>query len=329
MPAARPKILITMGCPAGIGPEIVLKALGHPEVYDWCRPEVVGDELLLKETAKRLGLPWPSVPIHSLTNLKGVRPGRPSAATGQASYLYVTWAARACLQGEAEAMVTAPISKWALSLAGVKEPGHTEILARLTGCTRFAMMMAGERLRVVLATIHLALSQVPQTLSLEGLGETICLAYEALRRDFAIDHPRLAVAALNPHAGEEGLFGDEEKRIIQPAIELARAKGIEASGPYPADSLFYRAAQGEFDLVVAMYHDQGLIPFKLLHFRDGVNITIGLPLIRTSVDHGTAYDLAGSGQADESSLLAAIKLAAIAARNRGRDVYGQDTSFQG
>ncbi|WP_456431204.1 4-hydroxythreonine-4-phosphate dehydrogenase PdxA [Thermosulfuriphilus sp.] len=318
MPDVKPRILITMGCPAGVGPEIVLKALAYREVYRWCCPEIVGDRGVLEETARKLELPVPGVPIHSLTNLRQIIPGQPSAETGQASYNYICWAVEACLKGRAQGMVTAPISKWALSLAGIKEPGHTEILARITGADRFAMMMAGEKLRIVLATIHLPLSQVARKLKVEKILETILLADEALRRDLAFIEPRIAVAALNPHAGEGGLFGDEESRLIEPAIFLARDRGVKVSGPHPADSLFYQAARGAFDLVVAMYHDQGLIPFKLLHFRDGVNMTIGLPIVRTSVDHGTAYDIAGTGRADPSSLLAAIRLASVAAQNRKR-----------
>ena len=211
-------------------------------------------------------------------------------------------------------MATAPISKRVLQLAGYPYPGHTELLAKLTHQRECRMMLLGKRLKVVLATVHLPLVQVAQELTRERVRVTLEMAYQGLRKYFAIPRPRLAVAALNPHAGEEGIFGREEKEIIFPAVQGARRQGIHADGPLPADTLFYQAVRGDYDAVVCMYHDQGLIPLKLLHFFGGVGLTLGLPLIRTSVDHGTAYDIAGKDKADPSSMKEAILLAARLAR---------------
>jgi 4-hydroxythreonine-4-phosphate dehydrogenase len=196
--------------------------------------------------------------------------------------------------------------------------GHTQLIAHLTNTEDYVMMLAGERLRVALVTIHCALSEVSACLDDDMIYKTITITSQALQLDFGLLTPRLAVAALNPHAGESGLFGSEEDEIIRPAIERARSEGCQVEGPFPADTLFHRAAAGQFDAVVAMYHDQGLIPLKLLHFSDAVNVTLGLPIIRTSVDHGTAYDIAGTGIADASSLKAAIRMAVKMAENRAR-----------
>jgi 4-hydroxythreonine-4-phosphate dehydrogenase len=204
--------------------------------------------------------------------------------------------------------------------AGYEFEGHTELLAHLTGTKDYVMMLAGDRLRVSLVTIHCALAEVPRRLSEALIVKTIGITYRSLERDFGIDKPKVAVAALNPHAGESGLFGNEDKTIVGPAVEAARDSGLRVEGPFPADTIFYHASTGQYDAVVAMYHDQGLIPLKLLHFSDAVNITLGLPIIRTSVDHGTAYDIAGKGVADPSSLIAAIKMAAkiVDARRRAQ-----------
>ena len=212
-------------------------------------------------------------------------------------------------------MVTCPISKLSLREAGYPYPGHTEMLAALTGAPRVRMMMAGDRLRVVLVTIHEPLGRVSGLLSTDTVRDCIEMTADSLRHDFGLRCPRIAVAALNPHAGEGGLFGDEEGRIIQPAV-VASADCGEVSGPWPPDTVFHQAAAGRYDAVIAMYHDQGLIPFKLLHFQDGVNVTLGLPIVRTSVDHGTAYDIAGQGKADPSSLAAAVRLARTIVANR-------------
>jgi 4-hydroxythreonine-4-phosphate dehydrogenase len=229
---------------------------------------------------------------------------------------YILIAVEMALKKEVAGMVTGPISKTALHLAGYHYPGHTELLAKRTGAADVAMMLAGGSFRVVLATIHCALSEVPERLTLDRLFRLFSLTCRALKHDLGIPEPRLGVAALNPHASEGGLFGDEEKEIIIPAVLEARGQGLLVSGPFPADTLFWRHSQGEFDAICAMYHDQGLIPLKLLHFMDAVNVTLGLPIIRTSVDHGTAYDLAGTGQAHPGSLKAAILMAAEMARRK-------------
>ena len=213
-------------------------------------------------------------------------------------------------------MVTCPISKALMHRAGHLYDGHTQLISHLTDSPEYVMMLAGERLRVSLATIHCALKDVPSILSEEMVYRTIVITARALVEDFGLENPNLAVAALNPHGGEEGLFGTEDEEIVRPSVKRARGEGFHVVGPFPSDTLFYKAASGQFDAVVAMYHDQGLIPLKLLHFSDAVNVTLGLPIIRTSVDHGTAYDIAGKGQADESSLKAAIKMAAMMVRNR-------------
>lgn len=345
-----PNICITMGCPAGIGPEILVKSLVHGAGSKYLdHLIVVGDAGLLQATLTSLGLSlqlqeiteggWGQrvegkVAVLPVTHLKpksdggDFSVGRPNAVTGKASYAYVKKALELCDTHGFSGIVTCPISKIGLHMAGIDAPGHTEILAEHTGTKRFAMMLAGDRLRVVLVTIHCALRNVAAQLSQEKVLEIISLTHEALQRDFGIDAPRIAVAALNPHAGESGMFGDEEERILAPAISEAIRHGMQALGPYSPDTIFYRAAQSEFHAVVCQYHDQGLIPFKLLHFKDGVNVTLGLPVVRTSVDHGTAYDIAGRGIADESSLNAAIEMAITMAVNRQRcrehgDVYGR------
>jgi 4-hydroxythreonine-4-phosphate dehydrogenase len=228
---------------------------------------------------------------------------------------YILRAVEAAEAGTVDAVVTAPINKRAMAMAGVDFPGHTELIAQRTGTPRVGMMLAGKTLRVVLVTIHVPIYKVPSLLTPRRIYDTILLTDRSLKERFGIPRPKLAVAALNPHAGEEGMFGDEEGQIITPALEMAGEYGIQVSGPHPPDTVFYQAAHGRFDAVICMYHDQGLIPFKLLHFEDGVNTTLGLPIIRTSVDHGTAYDIAGTGQADPGSLKAAIFMAAEQARN--------------
>ncbi|MFH1489563.1 MAG: 4-hydroxythreonine-4-phosphate dehydrogenase PdxA, partial [Pseudomonadota bacterium] len=243
-------------------------------------------------------------------------PGRPHIEGGKAMVSYIVKAVEMAGKGEIAGMVTCPISKALMQEAGYAYEGHTQLLAHLTGCEDFVMMLAGERLRVTLVTIHTSIRDVPGLLSVEKVLKTLSITSRAPESDFGIRRPRLAVAALNPHAGEGGLFGMEEEMIIRPAVESARRSGIEVEGPLPADTLFYKAAAGRYDAVVCMYHDQGLIPLKLLHFSDGVNITLGLPVVRTSVDHGTAYDIAGRGEADPSSLIAAVRTAVTMARNR-------------
>ena len=321
---SKPIIAITMGDPAGIGPEVILKALGQDEVRDSARFLIFGDANILHREAKDRDFNIPLIPIPEVSqaefpsngleiiNLGILSPtieyGRPSAASGGAAFKYIKNAALAALHGEVDAVVTAPISKEALKMAGHNYPGHTEILAELCKTSDYAMMLAGPHLRVVLCTVHVPYTKVPSMLSKELIFKTIRITHESLSR-YLGKSPRIAVASLNPHAGEGGMFGDEEARYIRPAVEEASSKGIDASGPYPPDTLFYWTSKGKYDAVVCMYHDQGLIPLKLLDFERGVNVTLGLPIIRTSVDHGTAYDIAGKGIADPSSMAEAVRMA--------------------
>ena len=324
---------ITMGCPAGVGPEIIVKALAHHRAGGSMPFVVLGDKAMLKRACKSTGLdhmaerirkwspgmePEPgAINVMPVTDLseRQVPWGRVTETTGQAAYACINEAITLCMEHKLAGMVTAPINKEGLRLAGVEFPGHTEILAHRTGTARYAMMLAGPRLRVTLVTIHCALKEVAPSLTTEKILELINTTHKALTDLFRIENPRLAVAALNPHAGEGGMFGDEESRIIAPAVVQAGEAGIEVSGPWPPDTVFHAAWNGSYDAVVCMYHDQGLIPFKLVHFDDGVNITLGLPIIRTSVDHGTAYDIAGTGRASASSMKAAMDMAAMFAQN--------------
>lgn len=330
-----------MGDPAGVGPEIIVMALTDGAVYDVCHPIVIGDQAVFSDTIARLGsmgLLKGGITINPvsiageakggpgtmdllpLSNLgpEGITPGRPVVSGGKAMVEYILQAVKMTAGNEIQGMVTGPISKSLMHAAGYKYDGHTQLIAERTHAKDYVMMLAGARLRVTLVTIHCALNAVPQLLSSEGIHKTIMITANALHQDFGFKRPHLAVAALNPHAGEEGLFGTEEAEIIVPAIRRARAAGVSVDGPFPADTLFHQAAAGRFDAVVCMYHDQGLIPLKLLHFSDAVNVTLGLPIIRTSVDHGTAYDIAGTGQADPSSLKAAVFMATQMAKNRSR-----------
>jgi len=300
-------IAISMGDPCGIGPEIVVRALAEPALAEDCI--VFGDAGVLQATATWLQLPVPPR-IEPVTRLQPLpRLGEPDAAAGDAAYRYIVAAARSARSGEARALVTAPISKAALQAAGHRWPGHTELLADLAGGAEVRMMLANDELRVVLVTVHLALRDAIDALDTKRILKTIAIADAGLRRA-GIAKPRLAVAGLNPHAGESGLFGREEIDIIAPAVEAARADGIDATGPHPPDTVFMQARGfARFDAVIAMYHDQGLIPVKYRGIDQGVNVTLGLPFVRTSPDHGTAYDIAGQGVADPASLLAAIRLA--------------------
>jgi 4-hydroxythreonine-4-phosphate dehydrogenase len=324
-----PLIAITMGDPAGIGPEIIIKTFGERKIFTQCRPLVLGDERILsyatrwmKATVviKRITGPEKGefkpgiMNLVSLTDLipEEIPVGAPQRKGGEAAYRYIKKGVKMAQAGTVDALVTAPLSKEALNAAGHPFPGHTELLAAMTGSEDQVMLLAGPRLRVALVTTHLSLREVPLALSTERIRRTIMITFQWLKEYFGIKDPKLAVAALNPHAGEE--------EIIMPAIKECRQEGITVAGPLPPDSLFYYAAQGKYDAVVSMYHDQGLIPLKLLHFRDGVNITLGLPIIRTSVDHGTGYDIAGQGMADPTSLINAILMAskmATAKKARG------------
>lgn len=331
--ATRPIIGITMGDPSGIGPEIIIKALNDSAIHEICRPLVIGDADILKQALILADRPLllnmvddpgrgkfqpdildildrPDVRIRNLV------PSIPSAENGFAMLDYINKGMELARQQRIHGLVTCPITKTALKMAGSEFHGHTELLAHGTGTRNFAMMLAGNKLRVVLVTIHIPLAKVPGLLTREIIQEKIRLTHLSLRKRFSIEIPRIAVAGLNPHSGEGGLFGQEEADIIQPAVQDSQQEGIVVQGPLPPDTVFYHAAQGKFDAVVCMYHDQGLIPFKLLHFRDGVNTTLGLPIIRTSVDHGTAYDIAWKGIADPSSLKEAVRMAAFQAKNQ-------------
>jgi 4-hydroxythreonine-4-phosphate dehydrogenase len=324
-------IAITMGCPVGIGPEIILKYFKNRKKLASSYPVVIGDIGVLQHTAHQLGIdvscsawkpndayPAETIPVYSVSelDLQNIQWGRPTRQTGQAMAAFIETAVKLCTQGEFDGIATCPISKLALQQSGYDYPGHTEMLANLTGARNFTMMMAGEKLRITLVTIHCSLRHSIEQLSVQAIFNRIRLTHSSLLKDFAIKNPRIAVAGLNPHAGEAGLFGLEEHVSITPAIEKARSEGLNVTGPLPPDTVFLKAVQGAYDAVVCMYHDQGLIPFKLIHFSDGVNVTIGLPIIRTSVDHGTAYDIAGKGVADFTSLAAATELAGKIASNR-------------
>jgi 4-hydroxythreonine-4-phosphate dehydrogenase len=287
---AKPRVAITTGDPAGIGPEIAARAAADPSVLDACEPRLYG-------------------PPDGASFDSGIL----SAAAGRAAYESIVKAVDDARSGRVDAIATAPVNKEAFRLAGLPWAGHTDLLAHLTGASDVAMMFYSDVLRVVLATVHVPLAEVPRALTIDGLERTIALTARELPR-FGVARPRIAVAGLNPHAGEHGLFGREEQTVIGPAIARSCERGILVSGPHPADTLFVRAQRGEFDVVVACYHDQGLIPVKLAAFGRAVNVTLGLPIVRTSVDHGTAFDIAGKGVADPGSMIAAVLLAANLAR---------------
>jgi 4-hydroxythreonine-4-phosphate dehydrogenase len=281
-----PRIGITEGDPSGIGPEISAKAAADPRVRAVCNPVLYGSD----DRARFV-------------------PGRLSAEAGRAAYEAIGRALRDAQTGVIAGMTTAPINKEALALAGLKWRGHTDMLAELSGASRVAMMFHAERLRVVLATIHVPLAEVPRLLTTDLLCHVMELTAQELPK-FGFFKPRLALAGLNPHAGEHGILGREEQTVLEPAVARARASGVDVAGPFPADTVFVRALGGEFDAVIACYHDQGLIPVKLVAFGQAVNVTLGLPVIRTSVDHGTAFDIAGRGVANPESMIQAVLLAA-------------------
>ena len=286
MSAMKPRVAITCGDPAGIGPEIAQKAANDLRVRDVCEPVVYGPPASARFT-----------------------PGELSAEAGRAAYDTLCEAVKDAQSGVVAAVATAPVNKLAFARAGLPWKGHTDLLAHLTGSPRVAMMFWSEPLKVVLATIHIPLASVTSALTRELVDDIIDLSSRELPR-FGIAQPRLAVAGLNPHAGEDGLLGHEEAKVLRPAIEAAQKRGIHIDGPFPGDTVFGRAVRGEFDAVIACYHDQGLIPVKLLAFGRAVNVTLGLPIIRTSVDHGTAFDIAGKNVADPSSMIEATLLAA-------------------
>lgn len=320
------KIAITMGEPGGIGPEVIVKALSYAEIRDYCVPVVIGNAEIMKDAVKLTRLPLKVKSISGLSESKptagiievldvktpsSFRKNVPSNNAGRAVVNYIKKAVELAMKKEVAAIVTAPISKESLKMAGCKWPGHTELLAELTETKEFAMMFVSDKLKVILATIHTPLKNVPKIIKEDIIFKTITLAERGMKM-LGVDAPRIAVAGLNPHAGEAGILGDEEIKAILPAIKRARAMamGFNVSGPYPPDVVFHKTYNGDFDIVVCMYHDQGLIPFKMLAFETGVNMTVGLPIIRTSPDHGTAFDIAWQNKANPSSMIEAVKLAA-------------------
>ena len=327
-----------MGDPAGIGPEIIARVIDSGELFSLCQPVVIGDAGVMKKVVDELQF---SITVRSIASLADANPalgrldcldlknvilsshkwGEPDRSSGTAVVEYIKKAVALTMKREADAMVTAPINKEVMNAAGHHYAGHTELLADLTNTGEYGMMFEGGGLRVMLATIHVALKDVPKLITTSTVLKTLRLAHKSMRY-FGMDKPRIGVAALNPHAGEGRLFGSEEWDEILPAVIKARGEGIDASDPLPADTLFYKARNNQYDIVVAMYHDQGLAPLKMLAFGNAVNITVGLPIIRTSVDHGTAYDRAGKGCSDPASLLAAIKLAASMSTFRRLDQGG-------
>jgi 4-hydroxythreonine-4-phosphate dehydrogenase len=318
---------ITMGDVCGIGPEVVVKAvsllqgehnliiIGDTSAFKhFCAPWLEGQDILSIDDTSSARFELGILNILDLKNinLDNITQGKICLEAGKASVEYIKTAVSLALSGKISKVVTAPISKEAIHKAGFPYPGHTQLLAELTSATEYAMMFYSDRLKIILATIHIALSAVPSLLTTKIVLKTIRLADKSLKCNFGIQSPLIAVAGLNPHAGENGAFGKEDIEIIKPAIDLAVEEGIKAFGPYPPDTVFLQAVRGKYDIVVAMYHDQGLIPLKLLAFDSAVNITVGLPIIRTSPDHGTAFDIAGKGVANPQSMVEAIRLAARA-----------------
>ena len=328
-----PLLGLTMGDPAGIGPEVIAKAVAGRALRRICYPIVIGSLPVMERTVKALKIGVKTVRVDGHdpmprrngtiavldpldTPLKRFTPGVAAADTGAASVAFIKKGVELARIGCIDGIVTAPINKEAINMGGCHYPGHTELLADLTQANESGMMIVGGPLRIMFVTTHVAIKDLPAQLTQAKIEKGIRLAQVALTTLFGIKKPKIGVAALNPHAGEHGLFGDEEARVILPAARVARTQGILASDPLPADTLFGKAANGQYDGVVAMYHDQGLIPLKLVAFGTCVNVTVGLPIIRTSVDHGTAFDIVGKGVADPGSLLEAVKLAARIVQNR-------------
>jgi 4-hydroxythreonine-4-phosphate dehydrogenase len=332
MSGTRPVVAITMGDAAGVGPEVVMKALAEPAVYDLCRPLVVGDAARLRAAGARAGGHAARLPVRPVSAPedggyaagavdcldlalipRDLPWGQLSAAAGEAAFQFVRAATELALAGRVGAICTAPLNKEALHLAGRRYPGHTEMLAALTGTPEVSMMLMTPNLRVIHVTTHIGLLDAIERIEPGLVERTIARGHATLVRA-GIAAPRIGVCGINPHAGEHGLFGrGEEETKIAPAVERCRGRGWEVAGPLPADTLFFRAGRGEFDLVVAMYHDQGHGPVKVLGIEAGVNVTVGLPVVRTSVDHGTAFDIAGTGRADARSLIEALRQAAALA----------------
>jgi 4-phospho-D-threonate 3-dehydrogenase / 4-phospho-D-erythronate 3-dehydrogenase len=328
-----PLLGITMGDPAGIGPEVIAKALKGTTLRAVCSPLVIGSYDVMQETIQRLKLKLTvrkieghqpvarrsgEIPVLDPLErpLVAYRQGVAAAETGAASVTFIKKAVQLAQAGCIDGIVTGPINKEAINMAGCHYPGHTELLADLTQAHESGMMILGGPLKIMFVTTHVAIKALPSLLTQTKIEKGIRLAHQAMTTLFGVKRPRIGVAALNPHAGEQGLFGDEEARVIFPAVRAAQANGILASDPMPADTLFGKAARGEYDAIVALYHDQGLIPLKMVAFGSCVNLTVGLPIIRTSVDHGTAFDIVGKGVADPGSLIQAVKLGATLATQR-------------
>jgi 4-hydroxythreonine-4-phosphate dehydrogenase len=328
----KPILGITMGDPAGIGPEVIAKALRGTTLRRICSPLVIGSHDVMQRTVKKLKL---KLAVRAVEGHEAARRGdeiavldpleRPlgdfmagvaAAETGAASVAFIKKAVQLAQTGCLDGIVTGPINKEAMNMAGCHYPGHTELLADLTEAQESGMMIIGGPLKIMFVTTHVAIKDLPSLLTQAKIEKGIRLAHMAMTTLFGVKNPRIGIAALNPHAGEQGLFGDEEARVIMPAARAAQAHGILASDPMPADTLFGKAARGDYDAIVALYHDQGLIPLKMVAFGSCVNLTVGLPIIRTSVDHGTAFDIVGKGVADPGSLIEAVKLAARLARSR-------------
>jgi len=333
-PGEKPLIAVTMGDAAGIGPEVIVKALRESRIYDICRPLVVGDGSVLRHTLEILDSPLKlhqvgtaseaegmsgTIDILDLHNLDNeeVVPGHVSAVCGKAAMEYIEKAAGLALAGEVRAMTTAPINKEAIMAAGYSDTGHMKFLTRLTSTTEYAAMLVTGRLRVVHLSDHYSLKDACGLVTRDRILAKLKLTHDSFRQ-WGFEHPRIGVAALNPHGSDGGLFGSEEAEEIAPAVEEAQALGIDAGGPFPADSIFYRAINGEFDVVLAMYHDQGHIAVKVHGFEKSLTVTLGLPFIRTSVDHGTAFDIAGKGIADAQSLVEAVKTAVSLSSKKGK-----------
>lgn len=331
-----PIIAVTMGDPVGIGPEVIVKSLFNKRKERDHTIVVIGDVALMNSTSSKLSLPLRFKEIRDLSELKALKKEehaclmpyslnlrrlpfhqpRPDAGCGQASGTYIKRAVELTLLGVVHGVVTAPINKKSIELAGFRYPGHTELLADLTKSKECAMMMIGDILKIVLVTTHLPLRRVSRWIDKSKVLKKIQLAAKAMKVIYDIKNPRIAVSGLNPHAGEEGRLGSEEGRHIIPAVKRAISEGMDVSGPLPPDILFRQYLDGLYDVAVCMYHDQALIPFKMLHFEKGINITLGIPIIRTSPDHGTAFDIAGEGKANPSSMMAAIDMALHLTRSR-------------
>jgi 4-hydroxythreonine-4-phosphate dehydrogenase len=334
MKSARPVLGLTMGDPAGIGPEICLRALNEPRVLKMCVPVLFGDAGVVERVGKQMGrmkpvrrigieewnatrqITGPLIIDCQAIDARNVRPGKVSAACGRAGYIYIEQAIKAALGKKISGVVTAPIHKESLNLSGVKHPGHTEIFTALTGAKRSCMMLHSDKITVSMVTTHIGYFEVPGKLSVERVLNVIELTAATMKQILRRE-PRIGVCGLNPHAGEHGLFGRrEEEKFVAPAVKRARKKKIDATGPLVPDAAFTSGQRKKYDAIVCLYHDQGHIPFKMLAFDTGVNVTLGLPIVRTSVDHGTAFDIAWQGKADATSLFSAIGVAARLVKNK-------------